>query len=269
MHKWMKKYEELLEDIETDYATVKAYINQFMPTKMYRYRCFDKYYESNIMQGQVYLSFPDAYNDPFDSAVKIDRKEFYRKTLGNKMANQYENLLKRDSLIRENQNKIYESTVKNFKRYVKVACFTESVDNMLMWSHYAKNHSGFCIEYDTKKSELFRMLALPVIYKSTRYDATRCLITRSSNIACNPVIYKSDKWAYEKEWRMFGTIETFKNEIDFLDLRGAISAIYLGACVNKEENEDKIQEIKEWAKIEKIEVRQMRLDNDTYKLLYS
>jgi len=31
-----------------------------------------------------------------------------------------------------------------------VVCLNEKKDNILMWSHYAKNHTGFCIEYDHK-----------------------------------------------------------------------------------------------------------------------
>lgn len=34
-----------------------------------------------------------------------------------------------------------------------------------MWSHYANYHKGFCIEYDTSKSELFEKYMLPIIYK--------------------------------------------------------------------------------------------------------
>ena len=29
-----------------------------------------------------------------------------------------------------------------------VTCFTEDCTNLLMWSHYAENHTGFCLEFD-------------------------------------------------------------------------------------------------------------------------
>ena len=29
-----------------------------------------------------------------------------------------------------------------------ITCFSETPDNMLMWSHYANAHQGFCVEYD-------------------------------------------------------------------------------------------------------------------------
>ena len=30
-----------------------------------------------------------------------------------------------------------------------VACFTTELNNILMWSHYADGHKGFCLEFDT------------------------------------------------------------------------------------------------------------------------
>ena len=71
-----------------------------------------------------------------------------------------------------------------------------------MWSHYANYHKGFCIEYDTSKSELFEKYMLPIIYKKDRYDATKCFLTKNKNIGVNPVLYKSNVWEYEKEWRI-------------------------------------------------------------------
>ena len=31
---------------------------------------------------------------------------------------------------------------------VKIICFSEVYDSMLMWSHYADNHKGFLLAYD-------------------------------------------------------------------------------------------------------------------------
>lgn len=34
------------------------------------------------------------------------------------------------------------------KRYSAMACFSESIESVLMWSHYANSHQGFALEYD-------------------------------------------------------------------------------------------------------------------------
>ena len=37
----------------------------------------------------------------------------------------------------------------NLLNNTRIICFSELYDSMLMWSHYAKYHQGFCIEYET------------------------------------------------------------------------------------------------------------------------
>ncbi len=32
--------------------------------------------------------------------------------------------------------------------FKSIACLTETEDSLLMWSHYANNHCGMCVEYD-------------------------------------------------------------------------------------------------------------------------
>lgn len=262
---WIKTYENLLEDITVDYEAVRKYVYAYMPPKLYRYRAFDKFYQSNIIKGEVYFSFPDAYNDPFDCAIRVDFSKWSKSIFNKKQHKYFQKIQKRTpgfNMMIENTN---QELFNRFKKYVKVACFSETYDSMLMWSHYAKNHTGFCIEYDTTKSKLFEELALPVIYKNERYDATNCMITRSPNIACNAVLYKSTDWSYEKEWRMFETVEYFKNKPECLNLKNAISAIYLGACT-KESDNDKICEVKKWAKGSNIKIYKMSLDSASYNL---
>ncbi len=38
-----------------------------------------------------------------------------------------------------------------FKSGLFITCFSETNKSILMWSHYASNHTGFCIEYDFSK----------------------------------------------------------------------------------------------------------------------
>ena len=103
------------------------------------------------------------------------------------------------------------------KRFSHVACFTEDVQSILMWSHYADSHKGFALEYDfrpTLTNPLPRVGLYPVIYSEERYDAsvylTWALFTINGIKSMNPDIgaslkaslFKSKLWEYEKEWRM-------------------------------------------------------------------
>lgn len=37
------------------------------------------------------------------------------------------------------------------KENIHLACFSETYKSILMWSHYANNYKGFCVEYNFKE----------------------------------------------------------------------------------------------------------------------
>lgn len=103
------------------------------------------------------------------------------------------------------------------KRFSTIACFSEDVKSILMWSHYADSHKGFALEYDFRPTftmPLERGVLYPVVYSDERYDASLYItwqflhvlgfhsknpdITAYSKVA----LHKSSVWAYEREWRI-------------------------------------------------------------------
>lgn len=109
---------------------------------------------------------------------------------------------------------IIAQTAKCFSAY---ACFSEVVDSILMWSHYASSHKGFVLEYDfrqTLANPIKNMLILPVIYSEERFDASAFMLWAFMELfgvkLNNPdvtahmkvALHKSLDWEYEKEWRM-------------------------------------------------------------------
>lgn len=142
------------------------------------------------------------------------------------------------------------------KRYSTIACFSEDVQSILMWSHYADSHRGFALEYDfrpTLKDPLPRVGLYPVIYSDNRYDASPFLIwalltvmgikAKNPDIAASikAALHKSKDWEYEKEWRMIdpGPHDINKPAPSVIDYRPV--AIYYGqnispkdkACLHK------------------------------------
>ncbi|TGA96108.1 DUF2971 domain-containing protein [Sporolactobacillus shoreae] len=130
---------------------------------------------------------------------------------------------------------------------IRIACFSkferfnEFYNKNQMWSHYADNHKGFCVEYDVsflKKEMVFnsnisdfyddtdnylseRIQALikggifPVIYSSRRVNIPVTRLRKINNCSekpniksdLNEVLYKNfvvklTNWSYEKEWRI-------------------------------------------------------------------
>lgn len=108
---------------------------------------------------------------------------------------------------------------------VGVLCFTSKEDNLLMWSHYAQNHEGICIEFDSnaeffngKYKDASRDLfggQSPVYKYKSRYENIGVIkpveykIERPTYIEPQELEYntdswfvKSPEWEYEEEQRL-------------------------------------------------------------------
>ena len=61
----------------------------------------------------------------------------------------------------------YRPDFDKLREYLLVSCFSEDYKSILMWSHYAKDHTGFCVQYNFKSlghnSHLTRIL-YPILY---------------------------------------------------------------------------------------------------------
>lgn len=124
---------------------------------------------------------------------------------------------------------IVESAIKYMRQQTHVACFSETIRSVTMWSHYADSHKGFALEYDMREymtqcdkceknkdcpNRIFTNL-YPVIYSRKRYDATSFVdyyvglsygfspILDDVSFFNKAALYKSPQWSYEKEWRLF------------------------------------------------------------------
>lgn len=114
------------------------------------------------------------------------------------------------------------------KRFQTIACFCESIESVVMWSHYAQNHQGFALEYnlrDTLAHPITNVGLYPVIYNDERLDvsiymawAFLGLIGIHSPIpdmlsSMKIALHKSKQWEYEKEWRLIdSTIREFTSD---------------------------------------------------------
>lgn len=210
-------------------------------------------------------------------------------------------------------NEVEEKISKLRDVNIRIACFSELNSNnfppkandfehmIQMWSHYADNHKGFCVEYDISTINPANLLPLkqtytkdnkdaflaertmlltvaglfPVIYsanrvnipktklKKIRIDENNILIHNSEidAILYKTFIVKSAKWNYEKEWRII-----IDGDIcQFFDNKipfPFIKKIFLG-CKMEQHNIDTMLEIADELN---IEVVSMRMDNKKFIL---
>lgn len=105
------------------------------------------------------------------------------------------------------------SFLKRAFKKIGIVSFTETNDNLLMWSHYADNHRGIVVAFDTshnffkedgsKSRQLGR-----VHYRKDRMKALPQRLKNGFHMADSTRIYfeKSDEWIYEKEHRLLSDL---------------------------------------------------------------
>jgi DUF2971 family protein len=135
------------------------------------------------------------------------------------------------------------------KRYDRgVCCFSSSVVNPLLWSHYGDQHRGLCVGYDLNRRPK------PKLQKVT-YGGSRTVVTsliakallekdpKSQELLDrNVLLRKASPWGYEREWRLLGNRGVHDSPLALKDvtfgLRCSIAVIHsvVAALENREDD---------------------------------
>lgn len=167
------------------------------------------------------------------------------------------------------------------KRYSTIACFSESIESVLMWSHYADSHKGFALEYDfrpTLERPIKNVGLFPVVYSEERFDISdyiawgflRLLGIQAKmpdmSASIKNALWKSDVWAYEKEWRMIDSTPRDITDEKASAIPYKPVAIYYGRHMSSDDK----RRLHEVAKEKGIKEFEMYLDYSSkkYEMLY-
>ena len=137
-------------------------------------------------------------------------------------------------------------TAYNARKETGICSLAESNDIDYMWNKYAKDYSGYCIEYDVSDYE-YNIGILPVIYQDERETNiimqlvgsfigqmitgfSNGQIQADSSYFIRLFLTKYKKWEYQKEWRLIGKANDKMKA-------PKINCIYLGKNVSEENRE--------------------------------
>jgi hypothetical protein len=162
-------------------AEIKSYVK---PRKLYRYRSLDKLEREleAIEEGYLYCSPYSKLNDPMEGVFSSSE------------------------ILRNSANyRTVRNAIRNKKSQIGICSFSETHDHELMWAHYANQFSGVCIAYSL--SRLLTNLQTNVSLVRMYYDEHGPTVYRTNKtpieLAKMVLSYKSYRWLYEREWRMF------------------------------------------------------------------
>ena len=150
-----------------------------------------------------------------------------------------------------------------------------------MWSHYANSHKGFALEYNfrpTLEQPIKNVGLFPVVYSEERFDISDYIAWAFLRIIGFPAkmpdisasiknaLWKSDVWAYEKEWRMIDSTPREITDERASTIHYKPIAIYYGRHMS---GDDK-KKLHELAREKGIKEFEMYLDYSSlkYEMLY-
>jgi hypothetical protein len=233
---------------------------------LYNYQRFDAgRLERLLVTNSIYLSDTKRFNDPWDcrpcfDLTRLDDPAFYQRQveyferidrkhnthLSESEHQQRAARLRSDRAFLEHciyQMSGIESEIQ--KRY-RVYCLTTKPADTLMWSHYAENHTGICLEFGCANDVLSS--ALQVVYCETYPPLDLADDDRQTVLL--PLITKAKAWEYEEEYRLIAQEEVEALNRESLITRnnllllpdGALTSIIVG-CVAPEATREAVRDI--------------------------
>jgi hypothetical protein len=248
---------------------------------------------------EIRASIPNALNDPFELSPNIDATQFTEKRC--------KTLLRKDDFIEDayqregrkrgfyskkefkrwylkdlprraarllskvprNVESVRQDFADSFSKYWRLVCASLVHDSVLMWSHYADNHTGLVIGFDTTKvpfSQIGDDCWLTVSYSDKKPDyihshKERTFRRNMFSVAAT----KATGWAYEEEIRIV-LADTAIREGRFLPLTPeSIAVVYYGCRISSADKRA-VEACLKQTKFQHVDRRQAALDEHGYAL---
>jgi len=234
---------------------------------LYKYRDWtDKFHKKILTENEIYFPSPKQFNDPFDCRIspnfslltdaekteyidKITIKYFYElEGRGINIKEKLDTLDNKLEVISMFQKEYDESIFDIQDKSFGIFSLSFIWDNILMWSHYANNHKGFCIGFNERELVFSGVLGKSGIKGgNVEYKKDYPKINPIANIdddfekGFTITHTKSADWEYEKEYRILKIFENSKEQrkLKFLDL--CISEVILGVDICENDKNDIIE----------------------------
>jgi hypothetical protein len=174
--------------------------------------------EPLFSEPKIWLSRRKELNDPFEcrpgfnfEGTKEQWIEFYSRMIkkNNPLLPPYEVTAEAVAIYLEGRHKdpqaleaIRKELIKTLEREIGLYCLSEINNSILMWSHYADNHKGYCLKFEaTGHSPVFGEAQKVINYKDD-YPIIEFFNTSNDEQVNLTFLTKYIEWEYEQEWRI-------------------------------------------------------------------
>jgi hypothetical protein len=213
---------------------------------------------------EIRTSIPNALNDPFELSPNIDPAQFTQKRCENFLRQDYnvdmwyeregrgrgftnkkafkrwylKDLPRRAAAllpkVPDNVERVRRNFLNSFSGKWRMICASLANDSILMWSHYADNHTGVVLALDMTQqpfSGINKKCVLTVNYSAKKPDYYHFHKTPAFERELFAVAStKATAWSYEREVRiMVPASPKVLRDMQFLPITpGAVSGVFLG-----------------------------------------
>jgi hypothetical protein len=255
---------------------------------VYKFRNWgNEHHKKLLTDNIIHFASPSSFNDPFDSTIPfrydlVSDKELmkaYCQIIKNDEPN-----ISRQEMRKKAREELKKGIVKSPDYPEKARAIIEQFNanmfgifslagkynDLLMWSHYANNHRGFCVgfkyellvefctQYFFNKKKVLENR--PVIYQE---DYPILIPTKEDDVEfmIRPLSYKSKVWEYENEYRLIVSEGANENVVIPNEI---FERIVLGCKMLPEMK----NEIKEIANRKSIPITDSKMHLEKYALEY-
>jgi hypothetical protein len=210
--------------------------------KLYHYEKFNPTYLTTTLRDNiVHCANPAKLNDPWDCKPAFDPHCLDDPaTLEREIAmgpetpakDLWEARLRTDAQAHVPAMLRASKSMEDMLAKRRIYCLTPKPDSILMWSHYAENHHGICLEFSVADNMLFRFAA-KVEYRK-EYPRWAPTDLSDGRRVMELILTKSSDWNYEEEYRLVNIAAPPSSSFlqlhgDFFRLpNGALKSVIMG-----------------------------------------
>lgn len=172
--------------------------------KLYRYRGASAHTFAELAEETAWYSRYDELNDPFEGTYI---------------------------------NRTIHKTFDELLDKLRVCCFSRNLESLLLWTHYADNHRGLCLEYEIA-DDVFRTTFFAVEYRVQQPVIDEVRIRADGPDAGTLILHqdregliyrtKSQEWSYEDEFRTLRFATQPKSKGEKHAVPGTLTGVYFG-----------------------------------------
>jgi hypothetical protein len=222
--------------------------------RLYKYGRLNNYSEELFSSAQIWFACPPALNDPFECRPWFTFEGTEEQIVGTLVRE----LQKRDplatqasatarvlSICRQGRHRdphfwepLRAGVLQKLSRDIGLYCLSRDQTSILMWSHYAQDHEGYCLEFEaTNYTAIFG--GAQEVHYSDDYPSVDFYNTSNDEQVKLIFLTKYTGWTYEKEWRIVDHqlgpgLRTYRSEL----LKGVIFGLRMP--------EDDKAQIRQW-----------------------